>query len=494
MARRTQTSRVTFDQIKKKIAAFKRDSITTLILSQLNFVQERDDKNYPIWILFALLKWNYMNSSCNFFRRTINVAQFNTLLQLTERFETQFEHVSFKRSESFTRSLLIMAYQQEIINEHFYDAMINRQIVLFHKIKTRFNVDEAFESATGINLINFFNYCHFTFLYLNKRTFDNTFLQDGLLHQDDYQKLFISAYGENELNKFLDLLTIKSPEQFSSLHKLGDEQLQLFETNFFLTKPFLLFRDNYVSPHKATFTQTINYFVYTYMKGSFSGQFPVDFGKRMERYVGMGLHDATINHLNEEELKKKYTLKKVVDYLVEDDILVECKATELHPRSGVLRLPNILTSELNTSVIKAYVQMLATAKAADPEKEWFGIIVTYREMYLAHGKHAWEEFMEKPATEWALKEDLDIKLVPPENLFFISLEYWDYMMQVIKDKQATLKEMLIKTRECCNSMDRINGSLLMDSVLKKHFKVKRITLSYLVNAHEKLDFTERMQD
>lgn len=485
---------ITFDLIRKRIQDFKQDSITELILTQLNRVQVYKDMRYPIWVLFALLKWNYIHSTGNRFRPRIQPKQFDALVDMISSFESGYKQLSFKGSLNISRSLLIIVYQQAVINEHFYNAMVDRQIVLFCQMDTRFDVKRAFEDATGIELINFFNYCHFTYLYLGKRDFNDDFLQDGILHSNDYQKLFISAYGTAELDKFLKLLTLTSAEQFASLHKLGDEQLQLFETNFFLTKPFLLYQGQYINAHRATFTQTIHYFVYTFMKAKYPDAFPEDFGRRMEQYVAMGLREAGIRHQNESELKKSYSLKKVVDYLVEDDILVECKATELHPRSGVLRLPNILTNELSSSITKAYIQMLATAQAIDRNREWFGIIVTYREMYLGHGRLAWDEFLGTAAIERATSEGLDVNLVPPENLFFISVEYWDYMMQIVQDGLATMKEMLLKTRECCNSADPQKKRILMDMVLTEHFRVGQMRLSFLSEAHQLVDFVDKMQD
>ncbi len=39
------------------------------------------------------------------------------------------------------------------------------------------------------------------------------------------------------------------------------------------------------------------------------------------------------------------------------------KAIELHPRSGVMRTREILISDLDSTIIKAYIQLLSTANA-----------------------------------------------------------------------------------------------------------------------------------
>jgi len=170
--------------------------------------------------------------------------------------------------------------------------------------------------------------------------------------------------------------------------------------------------------------------------------------------------------------------------MIDDDILIECKACELHPRAGVLRLPNILTNELNSSIIKAYCQLLSTANVVDKNKEWFGVIITYREMYLGFGSDAWHEFMQPKVKEFAAQNNLDLDILPPKNLFFVTVEYWDYMMQVIKQGKASLKQMLEKGRELNLSSNPIDKVFLIEQVLKKHFRVQSLDLSYLKNAHK----------
>jgi hypothetical protein len=215
--------------------------------------------------------------------------------------------------------------------------------------------------------------------------------------------------------------------------------------------------------------------------------FPEDFGKRLERYTALGLKENNLNFLNETQLKKSHHLSKVTDYLVENDILIECKATELHPRSGVLRTPNILTNELNSSIIKAYCQLLSTATSLNRNKEWFGIIITYREMYLGFGSDAWNEFMESTVEKFANENNIDLNVLPPKNLFFVTIEYWDYMMQVIKEGKGSLKEILIKGRELNSSPNPVDRVFLIEQVLKKHFKIQSLDLSYLNRAHKMIN-------
>jgi hypothetical protein len=214
-------------------------------------------------------------------------------------------------------------------------------------------------------------------------------------------------------------------------------------------------------------------------QNSFS--FPEEFGKRQERYLELGLKEVNIQYKTENELRKLYSLEKVTDYLVDNNILIECKAIELHPRSGILRTHDIISNELNKSITKAYCQLLSTARVIDENQEWYGIIITYKEMYLGFGNDAWDEFLEKKVTEFCKQNNIDLGILPPNNLFFIDIESWDYIIQAIKDKKGNLKEILAKAKDLNTSENIAERIFLFIQVLEKHYKIDRFTLSYLVD-------------
>lgn len=227
-------------------------------------------------------------------------------------------------------------------------------------------------------------YSFFTYFFLNLDQIGKRY--DGYLF-DSYFSLFKSKWGESELNKYLELLTITSPTDFGKLHKLNSEILQLYETVFFTTKPFIRFRGSYRIPHRAIFNLTLKHFIYSYLKEN-CPLFPEDFGLRLEKYVELGLIENAIPYLKETDLKAKYNLGKVSDFLVLEDILIEVKAIELHPRSGVIRSKEILVNDLSKSIIKAYCQLIETATKINSEGQHFGIVITYKEMYLGFGNDA----------------------------------------------------------------------------------------------------------
>jgi len=153
-----------------------------------------------------------------------------------------------------------------------------------------------------------------------------------------------------------------------------------------------------------------------------------------------------------------------------------------------LRLPDIITKDLDDTIVKAYLQLLSTANVIDKNKQWYGIIITYREMYLGFGDDAWKEFLKEPIEKLLGETGIDINILPPENIFFISIDNWDHIIQALKEGVAScLKEILLKGKVLNNSENPQERVLMMEQVLRKHFAVDRLTHSYLEEAHKLID-------
>ncbi|MGB4775918.1 MAG: hypothetical protein WBP45_12140 [Daejeonella sp.] len=476
---------VDFELIKGRIQKHRLSSLVHNTLELLNEVQRRDDKTYPVWNLLTLLKWAYLHTTDSIIRRPIQPHEYNQLLTLIKDFEVKYSGINFKDRSHVNQSFKIIANQQFPLQDKFHNSILSRQIILYFQLRSKFDIDKEFERLSGINLKAFLEYSYFTYFFFNFDEVRPDIRYEGDLFED-YFAIFKSKWSASELKKYLDLLTITDKDDFENLQKLNTEILQLYETNFFTLKPFIHFRNQYRIPYRQIFVQTIKHFIYNYLKEN-SQLFPEEFGKRLEKYVELGLSENKVSYLNETALKTKYQLGKVSDFLIENDILIEVKAIELHPRSGVLRTKDILANDLAGTIVKAYTQLLETATKINPNAEHYGVVITYKEMYLGFGADAWEEFLKEPIEKYCLENSLDLAVLSPQNLCFINIEDWDKMMQAIKEGKATLKEILIKGKEL-NALDNPAESvMLMEQVIHKHFHPSQITLSYLKDTHLQLD-------
>lgn len=474
---------VDFNLIKGCIARFTRTSIVNHCLNFLYKLQVQPTKKAPIWKIFVLIKWAYIHTSDSVFLRNITAEEFNNLLSLIEDYETSYNELSFKGKESVNKSFRIIAYQQFPIQDKFHHSIIDRQVVLYLILTSRKDIDTEFKKHAGIDILSFFKMCMVTYLWIFKDTFDKKFQIDNQLFPD-YIDIMSAGFSKESITNFLNLLTLKEPDEFTVLQQVKDERLQLFETNLFATKPFLLLNSEVRIIYRDIFIQTIKHFVYTYLKPTFN-EFSNEFGKRLESYLELGLSENNVSYLREKGISKKYNTSKTVDYLVEDDILIEVKAIELKPTAGILRLPAILTKEFNHSIIKAYQQMLSTANVIDAGKEWYGIILTYRELYLGSGEDAWDEFLKEPLTKYATENNLSLAALSPKKIFFIDIESWDYIMQVIKNKGISIKDILNKSVEI--NSNEATKVMLFEMLLQNHFKIGKMSLNYLIAAHKKIN-------
>lgn len=476
---------IQFDEIKERIERYKQSSLIKEILIRLDIIQKNTKYHYPFWELLVLLEWTYVYGKDKF-RPSATQLNLNHLLSLVEKYGSEYSVNSFTSAKNVKQFFRRAAYQQFSHQDKFYNGLVDRQIILYIQSDSVFDIDASFETRTGINITQFLNYCYLTYIYLNSDELGSRFTYTGIL-STDYFNYFSQKFSKGELDKFLSLLTIKDVKDFKGLHRLNNPILQIFETNLFTCKPFLFFRNEYRLPHRTIFTQTVSHFIYTYMKKN-EPQFPGEFGKRLEKYVELGLKENKKEYLSENQLRNKYHLNKVIDFLTETNILIEVKATELHPRSGVLRESDVMMNDMQSSIVKAYRQLLSTAHSIDNTISWYGIVVTYREMYLGFGPDAFEEFLQEPIDFFLKENNIDIKVLPPSNLFFISISDWDWIVQALKDSlAASLREILLKGQELNNSEDQQTKVFMMEQVLSRHFQINLFTLSYLKKGHQLID-------
>jgi hypothetical protein len=298
------------------------------------------------------------------------------------------------------------------------------------------------------------------------------------------QALLGQRLGARTVERIYNLLLIsKSNAQDAFLEDKRQVKiyaLQTFDTSFFARKPFFLYQDSTYIPHRNILNQSFSYFIYDYLKAN-DNDFTTELGARMEKYMELGLGESTIPFETENGLRRRFGKEhKAVDFVIDDCVLIEAQAIELKPSVGVDPRDHILGNELRQTISKAYAsQMLGVANRLHPGKERFGIIVTYKPIYIGNSTDMWEQFLEKE-TKAVLADDISkLDALPVSNLFLMDLRTWDILLQVLKDNPIKLANLLREVRDT----DAISAT-------KKHFfamhlskfKVQLLTHRYLVEA------------
>jgi hypothetical protein len=449
------------------------------VSTYLMIFKKKSKKNFPTWYIFVLLKWILLYSKNADSERDTTISEVLETLKLIEQFESDAQLLSFKSRKEIKRSLRILAYQQFWLQDIIQNNVFDRQIQLFKIQNSNGNIDNEFRSLTGLTIIQFLNICYSIFLYYQVKNTKSDFGFNGIIEQDYFD--FIK-FPDEDVEGFISLLTLKQSDEIVKLQKLLDEARQLYETNFLLTKPFMVFDRTVKIIHESIFNQTCKYFVYDFLK-PLSKTFSSDLGRSMEKYIRLGLDAVNLKYKIDTQLKSLYPhVTKITDFLIDECVLLESKAIELDPYSAINRDNKTLSRNLKKSFVKAYCQMLSTASAINPRGIFYGLVITYKETYIGFGFDAWDEFLKEEIENFVAEKCISLSMLPPENICFIDLETWDYIIQAIQIHKCTIQEIIEKSKE--SNKDALKGKMMMEQVLNNHFSIERFELSYLNDAHK----------
>lgn len=471
-----------FNLIKGRIRRYSRSSQVGECLHILLDVQRAEQKNYPFWHALVLLKWILIHTNDSPLRQAANRQDVLDTLKLIEQFEGDLHVIEF--SKGIERGFRIIAYQQFWAQDGIGIDTFDRQLALYKNIN-RISINEDFTALTGMSVVDFINLLYVTYIFLVAHRATPGTIYTGVLEQN-YQILTDKYFGRALTTKFVKLLTLTNFEDLNSMQKMSNEAYQLYETSFWSLKPFLIINRMPMTPHVAVFKESARHFIYDFLKSK-SPRFTEEFGHVVEDYVELGLKEMKARYLTESQLKQEYPhLKKTCDYLVNDNLLIEAKAIELQPRSAIIRSQGLLTSDLKSSIVKSYIQLIATANTIDPSREWYGIVITYKEMYIGFGASAWSEFLKDRVEKFLKESGISINPLPPANLCFINLEDWDSIVQNVKSGKASLQTILKTALEMNATPDITKGILFFEQAIRLHYPVKHFDLSYLTEANKLL--------
>ncbi len=393
---------------------------------------------------------------------------------------------SIMRYGGFRISFQILHTQQFYLQKSVIKETFASQLKIYTKLVHKYDINKLFQTKTGLSIEDMLCLLQTLWIivfYANKVS--DTIKYQGLVEKDHLQAM-VELSGREKMEKFIKLLLIDPDNANEKIktapYSFNNEQLQSFERTFFTIYPLLAYKKKFIKViHPGVLAHTINHYVYDFLKREAS--FPEEFGHRIEKYVALGLVEIDSNYISEAQLRKRFGRDaNVVDFALEDErILIECKAIELSPSLSVMPTAKALYSGLKGSVIKAYTeQMLSIAEqlGASENQEYYGIIITYKEMYWSKFEDLFEVIKEK------LPAELKTKILSPTNVFIIDLPTWDKIVQIIKDKKATLRQILAKAK--MNNTDAKTTKMLFEMHLDE-YNLEKLNLSYLTDELKYMD-------
>ncbi len=473
---------VDFELIKGNISRYTLTSILKASHDLLVAVENKKDKQYPFWDVLVLIKWAYLYTTDSPLRHTATIKDVQNTMILISKFHEQTHPVSFK--QGIAKGFKIIAYQQFWFQDSVNEYAIFRSYCFFNHIRSSLNVDQLFKSKTGIGTVSFLKSGYFLYLYFFQDRVRSDRPFDGILHSDVID-VFKKIIGDEEFKMFIQLISF-SASDVAKLQRVKQEPYQLYETTLWNRYPLLTINGQKCFVHRAILASMLRYFIFDFLKKE-SDDFQTEVGERMEKYIALGLQEMKISVISEKTLKRTYNLRKVCDFLMEGNVLVECKAIGISPIAGIKRTKELLHSEFDSTLIKAYIQMLSTAKTVVRDESLYGIIITYRDTFTGFGKDAWEEFLEEPISAFLAKESIDIAILPPKRIVFITLEDWDRLVQL----KILLKLKISEILDFAFQNSESGQVLFFEQVLDILSKGRKLpTLSYLEGIRHVFEISE----
>lgn len=465
--------KVKFNYIRNRISEYRKEDLFTYCFKEID--DNKNNKLFPVWYVLTLIKWTICFGGKRYPPKILNKDRFNILCDTISKFNE--EHViNFMKYDTLDKAFLILSNQQSYLQKTVYKDIYSTQLKLFSSIKSRYNIEDSFISKTGLSILDFLILEQIFWIYINIDILKKTNLYfDGYINED-LINIATTITTQEKVRSFLNLLTLdlkNAEDEISNFrHQIRDLELQTMEISFFTMFPFVVWNSRIKLVHADLFKHSINYYIYDYLKNN-DPNFTTEFGKRLEKFVELGLMEIGLNYKTEKELKNELPSKsKLVDfYISTDQIYIECKAIETSAHPHINPKDDLIYSSLKSTLFKAYFEQLYTvSKTLNPNRENWGIIITYKEFH-------WSDFkrlFEIGKNNYELNERNNH--IPPENVFIIDIYTWNKVIQIIKDKKSTLLDILKKAK--ANNSNMTTSKQVFDMHLNE-FKDLKISLSYL---------------
>lgn len=477
---------VTQEFIVKKIKSYDRAHLLNNLFYTLKQIDLREENNHPLWHYLLLIKWTFLYGNDKG-KKILSREKFISLLKYVEKFEKKSLDPYVKNHE-WDKFFQIIGYQQFYLQQEVHWSDFARQLKLFGaSLKSKYDIEKSFNELSGLKLFDFIFFMHIVWMFTLANRMKKGVIYTGYIGEEIHEMMKDIFNLKEEFDNFLVLLTLnktnvgKSITQFKT--GIKKPNLQSFEMSFFTQLPFVLNTKNkYEIVHRNIFNYCCNYFLYDYLKTN-DDKFTEEFGRRFEKYVELGLKESGVNYFSERDLIKNLGKEeKIVDYIVDNQVLIECKGIEPKPLSSVIPDDKIVYNAFKDSIFKAYLkQMLNVVKLHETlDDPIYGIIICYKDFYLS-SLDDFAGILSEKIKAICIMNGWEVNPLPPENVFVISVVNWDIIVEYIKEKRVTLPD-LLKEAVSKNKKEKHKWFL---GLLKEYGSAKA-NLSYLEFENKKL--------
>jgi len=444
-----------YKPLRNMIRKYEAESIILQCINKLHEISKKpiyEETGYMPWEILLLVKFTALDGSIgvgvnadpNTLRRLLNKIKYNI--------GNSIKYLNPGDSSGMNKFMRRNAFQQFGYQSELSKADIGRQIYLFNNLSWNYPVGEKFKEVTGVSFEDFFEISFACWSILGQEKRIQAYIEKNMLSSVS------QIYGDEVLDKYLNTLSLDfyGLKKFiaADYEKCGDIEQQFYEQTPLKTFPLLKVDKRYYCYYPYVFKEKIKNCLYDTLKANDPQNFSNEFGYKFEEYISACLSCIDDKVIQERELKKLFPKSKIVDFVLpyEDcTVLMEVKAIELSPEARVNPTNLVLSSSLETSIVKSFKQVYSFAKTlmsnADAvtdikSSEYFALIVTYKELYLGRGSEVWDEFIYEAVKIFMAQKDIDPSILPQTNIFFVSVEAFEKLIGVLATGKYTLPEIL----------------------------------------------------
>lgn len=453
-----------YKPIRNKIRKLNKRSLVELCVKELNKFKELKSGGIQPWIALFILKVALAEGNNNQYASKPATPQ--NFIDLHNKIHSLIGVPRFLNDKSIkglNKFLRIISFQQFWVQSSpnlFPD--LARQHLIYQFSRPTYRYTDIFEKHVGVGITQFLDMMTFTYSYFfNNESFN--------IRSEYFAPLRVS-FSENVVDNFLQhiSLTVDEASEFckKELSKYNVEY-QLHEISPLVKYPLLRDGNNYYSYGNFLFAHSTRFFIYDFLKEKEGSAFTEKFGPSVEKYIKIGLEHLKVDYLSESEIRDQYTPNSPsVDFCVysnECSILIESKAIEMKSLTRIDPTNKNLTNEFKSSLLKAIKQAFSVVGAmqeqrsrnkAPQEHSYYLLVVTYKSMYLGRTIDVWEEFIEEGLLAKGEITTEISRALPPKNIFFMSIEEYDFLISAVSNNNLQISEVLKKMAEDSTSPEK----------------------------------------
>ncbi|MEK6627654.1 MAG: hypothetical protein AABY53_03430 [Bdellovibrionota bacterium] len=458
--------------LKELIVVFSPISIVEFLLKRLNHVGNSKSVeewgNWTPWDMLLLLKLviAFDSKSIKPALEKDIMPMMDLIINLTTPANKVFESEHPNKTSIGFR---IMAFQQfwlqPVSNLFYFD--IARNQMLFNSQFPQYDFPREFKTVTGIDFQTFQKIVQILMTWIELRTIS-----------EDKRNISIKFKGipEIDVSNFFKLVSTSfevCQNEFSNSLQTKKFHLQITERSPLKNKPFLVTQNGAALIYTKLFVYFAKFGVYDLMKNHQSNAFSRSFGKVMENYIRTRLIQNKYDFLNENQIEAIVGKEnKKTDFVVKFDkfnIVIESKGIELGNSAMVDPNPLVLANELSGKIIEAMNQCLYISNRISDgtldsslSKKTHIFIISYKELFLGNGIHAWHEIFENETK--VFRKQNNIENVIPSRIHIMDIAEFDLFLIKTKTMSHAQIETFLDNISALNSVPQTSTLTISQSI------------------------------